>query len=56
MIHNHQMFEEIEILFWNVLYAIITTIVLNGAMGRAMVTAALFCLGDNLEFVFVTIL
>ena len=54
--HNRQMSEEIENASWNVPRAIITTMVLNGAMGWAMVIAALFCLGDDPESVLVSIL
>lgn len=50
------MSEEIENASWNVPHAIITTMVLNGAMGWAMVIAALFCLGDDPESVLVSIL
>lgn len=48
------MSEEIENASWNVPRAIITTMVLNGAMGWAMVIAALFCLGDDPETVLVS--
>lgn len=51
----YQMSEEIENASWNVPRAIITTMVLNGAMGWAMVIAALFCLGDDPQSVLVSI-
>lgn len=54
--HKCQMSEEIENASWNVPRAIITTMVLNGAMGWAMVITALFCLGDDPQSVLVSIL
>ena len=54
--HSCQMSEEIENASRNVPRAIITTMVLNGAMGWAMVIAALFCLGDDPQSVLVSIL
>lgn len=44
--HMAQMSEEIENAALNVPRAILTTMILNGATGFAMVLAVLFCLGD----------
>ncbi len=50
------MSEEIENAAVNVPRAIFTTMILNGAMGWAMVIAAVFCLGDDIESVLVSII
>ena len=44
--YTFQMSEEIENAALNVPRAILTTMILNGATGFAMVIAVLFCLGD----------
>lgn len=50
-----QMSEEIDNAALNVPRAIVTTMILNGATGFAMVLAVLFCLGD-IESVLVCLL